>query len=105
MALRYARLYDDGSYNVSGEAEDFQRAKQLLSDSRDDDDVELVQVEIQVVKSFGRPKLQVIPQSSDLLDTLKGADHTLSVHGHIDADTPLHERIRAAIAAATGAAP
>lgn len=29
-----------------------------------------------------------------LKETLKAADHTLSIHGKIDANTPLHERIR-----------
>ena len=29
---------------------------------------------------------------------LRAVDHTLSVHGHVDADTPLHDRLRAALA-------
>lgn len=35
----------------------------------------------------------------DLLETLRRVDHTLAVHGHVDADTDLHETIRAAICA------
>jgi hypothetical protein len=34
-----------------------------------------------------------------LKDVLTAAHHTLSVHGHIDADTELHERIRLGISA------
>lgn len=29
---------------------------------------------------------------------LKAIDHTLSVHGHVDADTPLHDRLRRTLA-------
>lgn len=36
----------------------------------------------------------------DLVATLKAVDHTLSAHGHIDADTTLHEEVCAAIAKA-----
>lgn len=30
---------------------------------------------------------------SSLRETLRQVDHTLSVHGHVDCDTPLHERV------------
>jgi hypothetical protein len=71
VEIRFARLYNDGSYNVSTEAEDYARAKRLLSDSRDDDDVELVQVEIRVVQSFGKPKLTIVSETPDLLAALQ----------------------------------
>jgi hypothetical protein len=35
-------------------------------------------------------------------EALVAAVHTLDVHGHIDGGTDLHERLRAAIAKATG---
>jgi hypothetical protein len=71
VELRYARRYSDGSYNVSSNAEDYARAKQLLTDSHDDDDVELVQVEFRVVKSFGKPKLTIVSETPDLLAALQ----------------------------------
>jgi hypothetical protein len=58
----------------------------------------------------GEPEHQVkmlnpIAAAPLLLDALQRVDHTLSVHGHIDADTPLHEFVSAAIAKATGPTP
>lgn len=38
-----------------------------------------------------------LPRPTEMLAVLRAADYTLSLHGHIDADTPLHKRIRAAI--------
>jgi hypothetical protein len=32
-----------------------------------------------------------------LTDILRAIDHTLTIHGHIDAGTPLHDRIRSAV--------
>lgn len=37
----------------------------------------------------------------EMRNVLLAAEHTLSVHGRIDADTPLHERIRAIVGDAT----
>ena len=34
----------------------------------------------------------------DYVALLKAIDHTLSVHGHIDANTPLHERVQRTLA-------
>ena len=36
-----------------------------------------------------------------LVEVLRAVNHTLCIHGHIDADTPLHERVHLAIAEAT----
>lgn len=61
---RFARLYGDGSLNVSHGAQDLVEARRMLCDSADDDDVELVEVEVRVVRSHGRPKLRVVTQQS-----------------------------------------
>lgn len=39
----------------------------------------------------------LIAAAPELLDVLKAVDHTLCVHGHIDADTDLHEAIQRVI--------
>lgn len=57
---RFARLYSDGSFNVGCHGESEARALQELSGSQDDDDVQLVQVEIRVIRSLGAPKLAVV---------------------------------------------
>ncbi len=54
-----ARQYNDGSMNVSS-SDDVERARQLLATSYDDDDVELIEVEVTVIRSFGKPKLEVV---------------------------------------------
>ena len=59
MTKRIARRYSDGSFNVSS-SDDLPRARQLLAMSKDDDDTELVEVDITITKSFGRPKLEVV---------------------------------------------
>jgi hypothetical protein len=61
MTLRYARRYSDGSFNVSAMEDDFDIARKRLSGSTDDDDTELVQVEIEIVRTFGQPKLELVP--------------------------------------------
>lgn len=33
----------------------------------------------------------------DLFEVLRAIDHTLTVHGHVDAGTPLHQRITNAL--------
>lgn len=62
---RIARLYADGSFNVdSGDAIDLADAKHRLGTSQDDDDTELVEVEIRVIKSYGKPKLSIVTELS-----------------------------------------
>lgn len=62
MTRRLARRYSDGSFNVSTESDDIDRARQLLNASSDDADTELVEVDITITRSFGRPKLEVVPK-------------------------------------------
>jgi hypothetical protein len=40
--------------------------------------------------------------NADLLEAVRRVDHTLLVHGKVDAETPLHEFVRDAIAKAGG---
>ena len=44
------------------------------------------------------PAVMANDRSEALEAALRAVDHTLSVHGHVDADTPLHDRLRAALA-------
>jgi hypothetical protein len=64
MTKRIARRYSDGSFNVSTESEDVDRARHLLNASSDDNDTELVEVDITITRSFGRPKLEVVPSDA-----------------------------------------
>lgn len=44
---------------------------------------------------------RLIAGAPDLLEALRRIEHTLATHGKVDADTPLHEFVSAAIARAT----
>ena len=68
---RFARLYGDGSLNVSSESEDEARARHLLNASSDDDDTKLVLVEISILQDMGTPKLAVVQTSE--ADRLRAA--------------------------------
>lgn len=68
MSVRYAILYDDGSFNVSNEGEDLIQARKRLCLNPEEND-ELVQVEIKVIQTFGRTKLQVAKELSAICDT------------------------------------
>lgn len=57
MVLRIARLYSDGSFNVSS-SDDLEAGRRLISGSTDDADTELVEVDIVVMRNFGAPKLE-----------------------------------------------
>lgn len=61
-ATRFARVYSDGSMMVSPADRDFDSARRDLLASADDDDVELLEVEITVVRTHGRPRLQAVRQ-------------------------------------------
>lgn len=56
---RYARLYADGGIAVMPAGMSWEAARQNLLDSSDDDDTELLEVEVIVVRTHGRPKLRV----------------------------------------------
>ena len=60
---RFARLYQDGSMGVSPAADDFVTARADLIGSSDDD-VELLEVEVNVIRSYGKPKLKTVHERS-----------------------------------------
>lgn len=64
MSKRYARVYSDGSMGVCPDDRDLAQATKELSGSTDDEDTELVQVDIRVVKMFGKPKMQLVTDYS-----------------------------------------
>lgn len=57
---RYARLYADGGIAVMPAGMSWEAARQELLDSSDDDDTELLEIEITVIRTHGRPKLRMI---------------------------------------------
>lgn len=73
MVVRFARVYSDGSVNVSSEGEDYARALKLMVDSSDDDDTQLVQVEFRVIGNFGSPKIKLVASKDAVRDALEQA--------------------------------
>lgn len=55
---RYARLYADGGIAVMPAGASWEEARRNLLDSSDDDDTELLEIEITVIRTHGRPKLR-----------------------------------------------
>lgn len=54
--------------------------------------------------AHGLSDAHLIKSAPDMMEVLRRVDYTLSVHGHIDADTSLHEFVCAVIARAKGEA-
>lgn len=52
---RFARVYGDGSIGVEPPSVDFFTARKRLVDGRDDQDIEIVEIEMKVVRTYGRP--------------------------------------------------
>ena len=61
---RFARLWPDGSMSVEPAGIDFFQARERLRNEGDDDEVELLEVEITVIRSHGKPKLHVVTEHS-----------------------------------------
>jgi len=66
---RFARFYPDGSMVVEPPDVDLERARKSLADSSDDEDVEILEVEVTVVRRHGRPKLQAVRDHECLCPT------------------------------------
>lgn len=56
---RYARLYSDGSLGIERYGVDELKARESLCVS-DDDDTQLLEVEIRIIRNLGKPKLQTV---------------------------------------------
>lgn len=61
---RFARLYSDGGIGVAAPGTDFETARRQLIESHDDPTVELLEIEITVLRSHGKPKLQAVTEHS-----------------------------------------
>ena len=59
---RFARLWPDGSMEVFPAGVDFQQARGRLTSG--DKDVELLEIEIAVIRSHGMPMLRVVTEHS-----------------------------------------
>ncbi len=67
---RYARMYSDGSFNVDRGGNDETIAIQRLSGSTDDDDTQLVEVDIRVIRMLYTKGLLVVPKPDVVRDAL-----------------------------------
>lgn len=56
---RFARLYSDGSMGLEPAGTDFLTARERLLSSHDDADAEILEVDITVLRTHGKPKLRV----------------------------------------------
>ena len=61
---RFARYYQDGSLAVEPADVDFHAARRRLRAASDDDDVEILEVEVTVIRTHGRPKMQAVTTHS-----------------------------------------
>jgi hypothetical protein len=61
---RFARLYEDGSLVVVPASRDFVAARGDLIASSDDDDTELLELEVTVIRTHGKPKLRAVREHS-----------------------------------------
>lgn len=61
---RFARLYSDGALIVMPAGHDFITARAEFMASGEDDDVELLEVELTVIRSHGQPKLRLVQEHS-----------------------------------------
>jgi hypothetical protein len=66
MVRRFARRYSDGSFNVASDRQTKEEAIRAISGSTDDDDTEIVEVEVEIVASHGRPKLKIVHDTCPL---------------------------------------
>lgn len=61
---RFARVYSDGSISIEPAGLDFIDARNRLCAGHDDDDVELLELEITVIRSHGYPKMRAVTEHS-----------------------------------------
>ena len=59
---RFACLWEDGSMSVMPCDHDYARAARELIGGTGDDEIELVEVEVTVLRSFGRPRMRLVQQ-------------------------------------------
>ncbi len=71
--IRFARMYDDGSFNINRGDDDEATAIRRLSGSEDDDDTQLVEVEIRVIRWIARKGLRVVAPTDIVRDALEQA--------------------------------
>lgn len=57
---RFARAWPDGTMSVESGGLDYIEARKRLVESHDDDDVELLEIIVTVVRNHGRPKLAAV---------------------------------------------
>src|ERR1700748_2571626 len=59
---RFARLFPDGGLIVMPPGTDWFQARRELIESYDDDNIEIIEIEITVVRSHGKPKLALVTE-------------------------------------------
>lgn len=60
---RFARLYSDGTMGLERPGMDFLQARKLLCDGHEDDETELLEVEITVIRTHGRPHIATVTEA------------------------------------------
>ena len=71
--IRYARIYDDGSMNVGSGGETEEEAIKKISGSSDDDDTQLAEIEVRLVRWITRKGLTVVKPNDVVRDVLEQA--------------------------------
>jgi hypothetical protein len=57
---RFARLWPDGGMSVEPAGMDFAEARERMRVAGDDDDVELLEIEITVIRTHGSPHVKAV---------------------------------------------
>ena len=71
--IRIARMYDDGSFCINRGDDDEATAIRRLSGRADDDDTQLVEVEIRVIRWISQKSLRVVAPTDIVRDALEQA--------------------------------
>ena len=71
--IRIARMYDDGSFCINRGDDDEATTIRRLSGSADDDDTQLVEVEIRVIRWISQKSLRVVAPTDIVRDALEQA--------------------------------
>ncbi len=72
-SVRFARLYTDGSMNVASMHDTEASAIRAITGSHDDDDTELVEVEVHVIRRIAHKGLQVVRPTDPVREALEQA--------------------------------
>ena len=93
---RFARVFEDGSMGLERAGTDLIEARRRLCEGHDDPDVELIEVQVTVIRTHGKPKLRVVGNVFVTCPTCGEEIHAAEAQEEI-------ERLRAELDAAVAA--